>query len=275
MSGSPLSGRRIGITAARKAQPQIDMFERRGARTEWGPALSATPAVVDTEALEEVTRRVLHRPVDLVLATTGIGITTWFAHADRWGLGDALADAIGSTEVLARGPKSAAALRRRGIRENWSPTSECFGDVLSHLSARELSGTRIVLQEHGASLAAAADWLRRRGAEVDVVSIYRIHAAEDRRPLHRVITLAADRELDAVTFTSAPAIAVFMQAAGDIGRLDDLVGALRSGVVAACVGPVAADTFSFWEVPTVVPHRYRLAALVKLVESSLVLANSQ
>ncbi|MET0451541.1 MAG: uroporphyrinogen-III synthase [Mycobacterium sp.] len=269
MNDSPLRGRRVGVTAARKAQTQIDMFERRGAWVDWAPALSLAPSAVDADQLKETTLQILTEPVDLFLATTGIGITTWFDAADSWHLGDALTERIAAAEILARGPKSAAALRRRGIHEDWSPGSECFADVLDHLSSRDLSGSRIVLQEHGQSLAEAASYLRGRGAHVSVVTVYRIGDAEDSLPLRRLVGLVADREIDAVTFTSAPAIGAFMAVANDIGRRDALIEALRTGVLAACVGPVAADAFSLWNVPTLVPSRYRLAALVKLVETAL------
>ena len=36
----PLSGFRIGVTAARKVEEQIALLERRGATVEWAPALS-------------------------------------------------------------------------------------------------------------------------------------------------------------------------------------------------------------------------------------------
>ena len=73
----------------------------------------------------------LSRPVDMFLATTGIGMKTWFAAAERVGAAaDELLAALGSAEILARGPKSVGALRRRGLRELWAPESECFEDVL-------------------------------------------------------------------------------------------------------------------------------------------------
>ena len=36
----PLSGFRIGVTAARKAEEQVALLERRGATVEWAAALS-------------------------------------------------------------------------------------------------------------------------------------------------------------------------------------------------------------------------------------------
>lgn len=269
MSDQPLAGFRVGVTAARKVEEQIALLERRGATVEWAPALSQDPNQVDDASLRAATEEVLARPVDMFLATTGIGMRTWFSAADDWGLADPLVAALSSAEILARGPKSVGALRRRGLREMWAPESECFEDVLEHLRGRDLAGLRIVVQEHGQSLSMVAHALRRRGADVTVVTVYRVAGAEDPEPMFRMIDLIADRELEAVTFTSAPAVAALMEAAGVTGRREDVVTAFQADVVASCVGPVTAAAFEMWGVPTIWPERSRLAAMIKQLEVEL------
>jgi uroporphyrinogen-III synthase len=265
----PLSGFRVGVTAARKVDEQVALLERRGAAVEWAPALSLDPNHVDDAELRAATADVLSAPVDVFLATTGIGMKTWFDAAERWGLLPELLGALRSAEILARGPKSVGALRRRGLRELWAPESECFEDVLDHLRGRDLRGRRIVVQEHGQSLSMVAHALRRRGADVLTVTVYRVASADDPEPMFKLVDLIADRALDAVTFTSAPAVAALMDAAGPTGRRDDVVSAFQADVVAACVGPVTAAAFEMWGVPTIYPDRSRLAAMVKQLETEL------
>ncbi len=264
-----LSGFRIGVTAARRVGEQVALLERRGAEVECAPALSVDPGRVDEPALRAATEQVVARPVDLFIATTGIGMKAWFDHAERWGMLDGLVHTIGAAELIARGPKSVGALRRRGLRELWTPASECFEDVLAHLRGRDLTGRRIVVQEHGQSLSMVAHALRRQGADVTTVTVYRVVGPDDPGPLFRLADLVADGGLDAVTFTSAPAVAAFMEAATVTGRRDGVVSALQADAVAACVGPVTAAAFELWGVPTVHPERSRLAALVKLLETEL------
>jgi len=265
----PLTGFRIGVTAARKVDEQVGLLERRGASVEWAPALSLDPNSVDDEQLRAATAEVLAAPVDMFLATTGIGMKAWFAAAERWGLLPDLLAVLGSAEILARGPKSVGALRRRGLRELWAPASECFEDVLEHLRGRSLEGLRIVVQEHGQSLSMVAHALRRQGADVLTVTVYRVASADDPEPVFKLVDLIADRALDAVTFTSAPAVAALMEVAGSTGRRDDLVSAFQADVVAACVGPVTAAAFEMWGVPTIYPDRSRLGAMVRQLESEL------
>lgn len=269
MSDRPLDGFRIGVTAARKVEEQVALLERRGGQVVVAPALSVDPNQVDDSGLQAQTEEVLARPVDVFLATTGIGMRTWLDAAERWGLLDRLLKALGEAEILARGPKSVGALRKRGLRELWAPESECFEDVLEHLRGRDLTGLRIVVQEHGQSLSMVAHALRRQGADVTTVTVYRVLAADDPEPMFRLVDLIAERSLDAVTFTSAPAVAALMEAAGVVGRREELVSAFEADVLASCVGPVTSAAFEMWGVPSIFPERARLAAMVKQLETEL------
>ena len=264
-----LRGYRIGVTAARKVDEQQSLLERRGAAVEWAPALRVEPNHINEKDLRAATAQVLAEPVDLFVATTGIGIKSWFAAADSWGLLPELIEHLSKAEILARGPKSVGALRRSGLRELWAPKSECFEDVLAHLRGRDLTGVRIVVQEHGQSLSVVAHALRRQGADVRVVTVYRVEGALDPQPMFRLIDLIAERKLDAVTFTSAPAVASLMELAGAVGRRDEVIAAFQADVIALCVGPVTSAAFELWGVPTIFPERSRLVAMIKLLETEL------
>ena len=265
----PLAGFRIGVTATRRAEEQIGLLHRRGAEVVHAPALSIDPNHIDETALRQATEQVLAGPLDILLVTTGIGLRSWFAAAERWGLLESLLGRLEGAEILARGPKSVGALRRFGLRELWSPASEQLDDVLAHLRGRDLTGKRIVVQEHGQSLSMAAHALRRQGADVVTVTVYRVRGAEDPEPVFGLVEEIAARSVHAVTFTAAPAVAALMQAAGSTGHRDDVVAAFQADVVAACVGPVTAAAFEMWGVPTVHPERQRLAAMVKQLEVEL------
>lgn len=269
MTERPLAGFRVGVTASRRAEEQITLLERRGAEVLHAPALSENPTWIDEAALKAATEQVIAEPIDIFLATTGIGMRSWFDAAERWGLLEPLVEALGKAEILARGPKSVGALRRRGLRELWAPESEEFDDVLGHLRGRDLTDQRIVVQEHGQSLSMAAHALRRLGAEVTTVAVYRVAAAEDPEPMFRMVEEVADRTLHAVTFTAAPAVSALMEAAVSTGHRDEVIAAFQADVIAASVGPVTAAAFEMWGVPSIYPERSRLAAMVKQLEVEL------
>lgn len=264
-----LEGMRIGVTASRKASEQIAMLERRGAEVVWAPVLQVASAHGDDEALRRATESVLAEPVDMLVATTGVGMKAWLEAAATWGLQDKLLAHLDAAEIIARGPKTIGAVRANGLRELWSPTSECFGDVMAHLRGRDVDGLRIVVQEHGQSLSMVARSLELRGARVEVVTVYRMEPVPDLGSIFQLVDLVADLEMDAVTFTAAPAVTAFLEAAEVHGRRDEVLSAFGNHVVAVSVGPVTAAALERWGIPTIWPERSRLAAMVNLVARDL------
>jgi uroporphyrinogen-III synthase len=259
----PLAGYTVGITAARRREEFAVALERRGAKVISGPAIRIVPLADDSE-LRAATQRCLDAPLDIVVATTGIGFRGWMEAADAWGLAEKLAEAIDRSTVLARGPKARGAIRACGLRETWSPESESSSEVLAHLIAGfDLAGKRIAVQLHGEPLPDVVHTLRLAGAEVIEVPVYRWVLPEDTAPLHRLIQAVSVAALDAVAFTSAPAAASFLQAAREEGCGEAVRTALRGPVVPACVGPVTAGPFSEEGIQVIQPDRSRLGALVR------------
>ncbi|HEX7662387.1 MAG TPA: uroporphyrinogen-III synthase, partial [Pseudonocardiaceae bacterium] len=207
----PLAGYTIALTAARRREEFGAALERRGAKVIYAPAIRIVPLADDTQ-LREATERCLAAPVDIVVATTGIGFRGWIDAAETWGLADRLIAAFRSATLLARGPKARGAIRAAGLCEVWSPESESSSEVLSRLTADGgLDGKRIAVQLHGEPLPDMVRTLRSAGAEVIEVPVYRWVPAEDMTPVRRVVESVAARSLDAVAFTSAPAAASFLE----------------------------------------------------------------
>jgi uroporphyrinogen-III synthase len=263
-----LAGYRIGITSSRRVDELAGMLERHGAVVESAPALLILPCTED-EQLRDATRACIQAPPDMLIANTGVGMQGWLNAAAEWGLGDQLVQSLRDCEILARGPKAVGAVRAAGLQETWVSEDETLDDILAHLRERDLTGTRIVLQEHGISTSAVAAALERQGSEVTVVTVYRCLPATDQAPLFRLVDLVADREIDAVVFTVAAAVKVLMDVAAASGRKAELVDAFRGHVVAACVGPTTAEAFAQWGIPVIQPARYRLGALVREIALQL------
>jgi uroporphyrinogen-III synthase len=174
--------------------------------------------------------------------------------------------------MLARGPKARGAIRGAGLVDAWSPGSESSAEVLAHLlsgAEGRLEGRRIAVQLHGDPLRDFVSELRQAGAEVVTVPVYRWELPEDVGPVRRLVGQVIGGSVDAVTFTSAPAAAGLLRVAGELGRHDELVAALRDRVMVVAVGPVTAGPLTDLGVPTVQPERARLGALAREVAARL------
>lgn len=261
-SALPLAGYTVGVTAARRADELGALLERRGASVQYGPAIRIIPLADDTVLLRQ-TEALIDKPADFVVATTGIGFRGWIEAAEGWGLGDNLLTTLNKATVLTRGPKAKGAVRAAGLVESWSPASEASAELLEHLLEKGVTGKRIAVQLHGEPLQDFIDTLRAAGAEVVEVPVYRWTGPADPVPLNRLLDALLAGQLDAMTFTSAPAAASVLRTAEEAGRLDEVLDVLRYHVLVVCVGPITARPLARVGVPVIQPARARIGALVR------------
>lgn len=264
----PLSGFTVGVTAARRAEELIALLERRGAKTVHAPSIRLVPLADDTELLA-ATRFCLEAPPDFVVATTGVGFRGWVEASDGWGLAAPLLEVLGKARLLARGPKARGAIRAAGLREEWSPQSESSSEVLEYLLEAGVEGKCVVVQLHGEPLPDVVDALRMAGAEVVQVPVYRWLLPKDTAPMRRMVAAVVSGNIDAVTFTSAPAASALLRVAAEEGLEAELIAAFQGPVMAVAVGPVTAGPLLRHGIKARVAARARLGGLVREVVDAL------
>lgn len=266
MEAAPLTGFTVGITADRRREELESLLARRGARVVSGPALRIVPVAEDDQLLA-VTQALVAEPPDVLVANTGVGFRGWVEAADGWGLAEPLLSALGRARVLARGPKAAGAVRAAGLREQWSPAGESSDEVLRHMLAGDVAGLRVAVQLHGEPQVAFCAALQDAGAHVVEAAVYRWVPPHDVAPLHRLIDSVIAGDVDALAFTSAPAVHSTLLHAGE--RREALAERMRADVLVACVGPVCARPLHELGLPSVTPERMRLGGLVRLLVEQL------
>ena len=267
--GSRLAGRRVGITADRRWRAQADLLENMGAEVLHGPTIRTVDLSRD-EALRRATVDLIARPPDYLVATTGMGMTMWMEAADAWDLGRPLREALARGRVVARGAKAHSALRRQGFEVAWEAPSETMEEVVGYLSGQGVGSARVALQLFDPAGHPSTAALAQRCRELVEVPVYRWLMPLDAAPARRLVEEACAGAVDAVTFTSQPAVHHLFRIAEEIGRAGELRRACNTAVLAVCVGPVCADaalaegvTHPAW------PDPPRLAAMVRLVASQL------
>ncbi|GAA3716237.1 uroporphyrinogen-III synthase [Nonomuraea antimicrobica] len=263
-----LSGFTVGVTATRRREEFGALLERRGARVVSAPAIRLVPLAEDADLLA-ATRWSLEEPLDDVVVTTGVGFRGWMAAAEGWGLSGDLGEHLSKARLLTRGPKARGAVRAAGLNDHWTPATESCQEVKEYLLAQDLDGRRIAVQQHGEPLDGFVAELRGAGAEVIEIPVYRWLPYRDISPLRRLISQTVSGSVDAVAFTSAPAVHAMLGAARAEGLEDALLAAFGDTVVAACVGPVTADPLTSRGVPTLQPDRSRLGALARALARHL------
>lgn len=259
-----LAGFRIGVTSDRRSADLIDALERRGATVMHAPALKIAPVAADLPLVEDTQQIIAARP-DYAVITTAYGLRRWSEAADAAGVGEALLAVLGESKIYVRGPKARGAVRAAGLTDAGISADETTASLVNMMLGLELRGKTVAVQLHGYTDYRQLDRLRRAGADVLTATPYRWVKPAGANQLPRLIEAVCNGGLDVVTFTSAPAVDAVLSTASEMGCRDAFLAALRGPVAAAVVGPVTAQPLVEAGVSPLIPERFRMGALIRLV----------
>ncbi|TQJ40288.1 uroporphyrinogen-III synthase [Arthrobacter sp. SLBN-112] len=267
---SPLEGFRIGVTSDRRSRDLIEALERRGAEVLHAPALKIAPVQEDIRLIED-TKAIIAAKPDLCIATTAYGMRRWCEAADSFGIGDELLETLGSTRMFVRGPKARGAVRAAGLADVGISSDETTSTLVDMLLTEGVRGKTVAMQLHGYTDVRQIERLRMSGATVLTVTPYRWVKPDGEDKLPRLIEAACSGNLDVLTFTSAPAVDAMWSTAHEMGLYKQLVESLKLNVTTAVVGPVTAQPLLDAGLNPLIPERFRMGALIRLVCEHLAL----
>ncbi|KRE87980.1 uroporphyrinogen-III synthase [Arthrobacter sp. Soil764] len=267
---SPLEGFRIGVTSDRRSRDLIEALERRGAEVLHAPALKIAPVQEDIRLIED-TKAIIAAKPDLCIATTAYGMRRWCEAADSFGIGDELLETLGSTRMFVRGPKARGAVRAAGLADVGISSDETTSTLVDMLLTEGVRGKTVAMQLHGYTDVRQIERLRMSGATVLTVTPYRWVKPDGEDKLPRLIEAVCSGNLDVLTFTSAPAVDAMWSTAHEMGLYKQLVESLKLNVTTAVVGPVTAQPLLDAGLSPLIPERFRMGALIRLVCEHLAL----
>ena len=237
-------GARVLALESRRATELASLITTYGGQPIVAPALREVPLESNTQALEFADALVRDQ-FDIVIFLTGVGTRALVSVAETRMSADAFVSALRRVKVVARGPKPLAVLRELDVPV-WvaAPEPNTWREVLAAMDAKakELpAGTRrIAVQEYGVSNADLIDGLRRRGATVTTVPVYKWALPEDVEPLKQAIRAVVAGEVDVAMFTTGVQVAHLWQIASEMKLEADLKTALGR-VAIASIGPSTSD----------------------------------
>ena len=250
----PLFGRRIIVTRSREqADELIDMLEERGAEAIPAPTIRIAPpddmAALDRACAEAGT-------FDWIVFSSANAVDSFMERL----LATSDIRELKGVRICTSGDSTASRLARYGIRVDLTPPefrADALVDALK--SSGELEGKRFLFPRADIARDVLADELRAAGAEVVDIVAYRTTLGDGERDGdHDIYRMLLDREIDAVTFTSASTVRNFAQILGPEQAAD----LLRTTVVAS-IGPVTAEAAQRLDIATtVMPERYTIPDLV-------------
>jgi uroporphyrinogen III methyltransferase/synthase len=250
----PLFGRRIVVTRSREQAGEfIEMLEDRGAEAIPAPTIRVLPPE-DSTALDKAAREA--GSYDWIVFTSANAVD----HYMKALVAASDVRELKGVRLCTIGPSTASRLSRFGIRVDLTPTEFRSEALIEAMTSRgRLHGARVLLPRADIAKELLAEELRAAGARVAEVTAYRtVLASGDREGDHDVYRMLLDRQIDAVTFTSASTVRNFVEIVGH----DQAIDLLRTTVVAS-IGPVTAEAAQQLDIVTsVMPERYTIPDLV-------------
>ena len=256
----PLFGKRIVVTRAREqAADLIERLEELGAQAVEAAAVRIEP-VADTTALDEACANA--HTYDWI-AFTSQNTVEHFMRRLMAGSGDVRS--LKGPRLCAVGPSTAERLARYGLKVDVIPAEYHAEAAAGAMRASgPIAGQKVLFPKSDIAREVLAAELRKEGALVTEVVAYRTMPQSGREGDAResdpdIYKMLLERQIAAVTFTSASSVRHFVAALGE----DQAADLLRTTVVAS-IGPVTAEAAQQLGITsTIVPKEYTVPALVQ------------
>jgi uroporphyrinogen III methyltransferase/synthase len=250
----PLFGKRIVVTRSREqAGELIEMLEERGAEAIPAPTIRIAPPE-DMEALDRASAQA--GTFDWIVFASANAVDFFMTRLLAFG---DVRDLKG-VRICTIGPSTASRLARYGIRVDITPAEYRAEAVIDALKADgDIRGRRFLLPRADIARDLLAEELRAAGGEIVEVVAYRtLLGGAERDSDHDIYRMLLDRQIDAVTFTSASTVRNFCAIFGREQAAD-----LLKTTVVASIGPVTAEAAQQLDIATtVMPERYTIPDLV-------------
>lgn len=244
------------IKPANFAQSRIVCFESRMADVMTQAILKFDGIPISAPAVQEVplknnpeayrfAEKLDRGEFDAVVFMTGVGTRFLFdVLTERDGTKQFLRS-LRKTTVVARGPKPLKVLQEFQIPAAIQvPEPNTWREILEALETHEsgipLRGSRIAIQEYGVSSEAFVDALRKKGALVHCVPVYRWALPDNLEPLKNAIHEIISGKVQFAFFTSAVQVRHLLKVATELGLADTLRRAIKDLVVVS-VGPTTSE----------------------------------
>jgi uroporphyrinogen-III synthase len=256
-----LDGRKVALLEVRMGQEAAALVRKFGGTPYHVPAVRE---VFQDEEAGPFIGALLSGGLSTVVFLTGVGVSALLREATRLGCREATLVALRLTQIVCRGPKPVAVLRREQVPVHVTAAEPyTTRELLEALAPIDLDGQTVALVHYGEPNAVFAAALSARGARLEELSLYEWRMPEDVGPLKQLVRDLIDGQVDAIAFTTQIQCRHLFRVAAELGLCDRLARALNADAVVAAVGPVCANVLQIFGVrPDVVPARPKMGPMI-------------
>lgn len=258
----PFAGLRVLSLESRRAKEMEALIRREGGDPFVAPSVQERALDDNTDGLKFV-ERLEAGEFDMVVCMTGTGLAFLRDQVVLHAPVERLSAALGKATLVARGPKPLPILRELGLKASIViPEPNTWKEIVEAVASRP--ERKIAIQEYGRPNLEMNRALEELGATVTPVVLYRWDLPADIEPLKTAARRLADRDFDAVLFTSSIQLDHLLGVAQDLGIREQVCAGLKEWTAIASVGPVMTAWLQDAGFPVeIVPVHPKMGALVK------------
>lgn len=224
-----LEGRTLAITRGRKEAAEFSrLVKKEGGRALPVKAIEIVPE--GRKAAQRFLKLLNEKKHDYCAFMSAQAVAMLFDLGGK----EKIASALGSTEVIAVGPKTKQELERRGVRVGMMPRAFSSVGLVEMLSSSKKSqkGKKIIIPRSAEAGDYAAKALSDTGMTVDEMFMYRVRPARVTQTWKKFYRMLLDKKIDVLVFTSASNVRSFFEIIDKLGgktRIDRLVQVVSIG----------------------------------------------
>lgn len=277
-----LRGITVAITSSRRASELASIVQKLGGVPYIAPTIGITSNVTLTSECDKFIETVNHKKMHFFIFMTGVAVFKLFQNVEKSHQLDNVIEKLRDTVVIARSNKPATELRKFGISTNFVPVMNTLEGVFDLLRKFDVKNKNIGILWHGDFSVSFRGKLESLGSKVFEFSSYSYSLSlEEKNAImlkemgYNYVAPAEDKikelledivrgAIDAITFTSPPAVNELFEFAKRNNKIDSLKHRLNHNLLVVSVGPSTSKMLEKFQIKVdVMPSTYRMGAMVK------------
>jgi uroporphyrinogen-III synthase len=277
-----LHGIVVAITSSRRAYELASIVQKFGGIPYVAPTIAIKNNISLTSECNRFTDTIGHEKMHFFICMTGVAVFNLFRKIKDSHQLDKVIERLNDTVVIARSNKPAVELKKFGITTDYVPDMNTIAGVFDLIRKFDLNKKNIGILWHGDFSVSFKGKLESLGAKVFEFSSYSYSTSlEEKNPgilnemgydyvapteekIRNLIEDLIRGTIDAITFTSPPAVKELFEFAKRNNKMDLLRDKLNNNVLVVSVGPSTSKMIENFQIRVdVMPNNYRMGAMVK------------
>lgn len=241
-------GLKVTSFESRRSKEIANLISYHGGVPRVAPSMKEIPLDASPNLLK-FAKDLLNLKIEILILMTGVGTRFLSKYVSEKFGHEEYKNALKKATIVARGPKPVSALRELKIKSDITiPEPNTWKDILNTIDKEiSIKDKVVAVQEYGVSNKKFLYELRKRGAVVKPITIYRWGLPDDMKPLKDAIESISNFDEDLVLFTSSQQVVNLIEVAKKQRKKKALLNGFKRLLIGS-IGPTTSETLKKFDI---------------------------